>query len=80
MNEKRDFILNIEKRHDVRILIMANPHFQVPQYHIARLREDNVGKHKKPSYSLIQQPEPHTVKESSVQIKVDEPAVKSYTI
>lgn len=65
INEKRDFILNIEKRHGVHIIIIANPHFHMPQYKIARLKEDNVGKNKKPSYLMIQQPE--LVYESNVQ-------------
>ena len=80
MNEKRDFILNIEKRHGVHVLIIANPYMQSPQYHIAKLKEDNVGKtNKKPSYTLIQQPEieahHHDLNQN---IKFDEPVVKGY--
>ena len=79
MNEKRDFIRDIEKRHGVSVVIIANPYLQSPQYSITRLKEDNVGKSKKPSYTLIQQPELHVSsgdKEAAVQ---DEPAVKSFT-
>ncbi|STX52271.1 ribonuclease E [Legionella busanensis] len=79
MNEKRDFILNIEKRHKVCILIIANPHMQRPQYSITRLKEDNVGKNKKPSYSLIQQPELDMVRANTDSVKLDEPAVKTFT-
>ena len=78
INEKRDFILNIEKRHGVNVLVVANPYLQSPQYNITRVKEDNIGKNKKPSYSLIQQPElelVHTDHSSSV---FDEPAVKPY--
>lgn len=78
MNEKRDFILNIEKRHDVHVLVIANPHLQTPQYSITRLKEDNVGKNKKPSYTLIQEPETVLVRDTSDAIKRDEPAVKSF--
>ncbi len=53
INEKRTYLLNIEKRHTVHILIIANPYMQSPQYNIVRAREDN--KSKKPSYTLIQQ-------------------------
>lgn len=77
MNEKRTFINNIEKRHGVHIIVIANPHMQSPQYHISRLKEDNVGKNKKPSYSLIQQPELE-IPRAEQQAKIDEPAVKSY--
>ncbi len=77
MNEKRDFILNIEKRHAVNILIVANPYLQAPQYTITRLKEDNIGKNKKPSYSLIQQPEPSIVRAEQETTKHDEPVVKN---
>jgi len=78
MNEKRSFIRDIEKRHDVHVVIVANPYLQSPQYSISRLKEDNVGKSKKPSYSLIQQPELSVVSGEQVATLLDEPAVKSF--
>ncbi len=78
MNEKRDFIFNIEKRHGVHVVVVANPYMQSPQYIISRLKEDNVGKNKKPSYSLIQQPELELTRTGQQTTKMDEPAVKSY--
>lgn len=78
MNEKRDFILNIEKRHAVHVVIIANPHMQTPQYVITRIKEDNAGKNRKPSYTLIQQPESVLVRDASANAKPDEPAVKSF--
>ena len=78
MNEKRDFIFNIEKRHGVHVVVVANPYLQSPQYTISRLKEDNVGKNKKPSYSLVQQPELDITRSGQQTTKIDEPAVKSY--
>jgi len=78
MNEKRDFILNIEKRHGVNVLIIANPHLQSPQYNITRIKEDNLGKNKKPSYSMIQQPEMIIPRMDKLGDKLAEPAVKAY--
>ena len=78
MNEKRDFIFNIEKRHGVHVVVVANPYLQSPQYTISRLKEDNVGKNKKPSYSLVQQPELDITRTGQQTAKIDEPAVKSY--
>ncbi|MCA0403720.1 MAG: Rne/Rng family ribonuclease [Proteobacteria bacterium] len=75
MNEKREFILNIEKRHGVHVLIIANPHLHAPQYSITRLKEDNVGKNKKLSYSLIQEPELAVIRNNELPKEV-EPAVK----
>lgn len=78
INEKREFILNIEKRHNVHVLILANPYLHAPQYSITRLKEDNVGKNKKPSYSLIQQPELEVSRAEHEAAKHDEPAVKGF--
>lgn len=78
VNEKRDFILNIEKRHGVQILIIANPHLQSPQYSIHRLKDDNVGRHKKPSYMLVQKQEVQMVIPDPAGMLPDEPAVKPY--
>ncbi len=79
INEKRDFVLNIEKRHGVSVLIVANPYLHSPHYTITRLKEDNVGKNKKPSYALIQQPELDIVHSSEQNPTIaDEPVVKAY--
>jgi len=77
MNEKRDFILNIEKRHAVRVLIIANPYLQSPQYTISKTKADHTAKAKKPSYELIQQPELQIAHASSPAQR-DEPAVKAF--
>lgn len=78
MNEKRNFIRDIEKRHGVSVVVIANPYLHPPQYTITRLKEDNVGKSKKPSYSLIQQPEVQVPSSDKEPASHDEPAVKSY--
>lgn len=78
LNEKRQFIQEIEKRHAVHVIVIANPYLQSPQYTITRLKEDNVGKSKKPSYTLIQQPELDAVSGSQEPEHHDEPAVKPY--
>jgi len=77
-NEKREFILNIEKRHGVNVVLISNPHMQSPQYNITRLKEDNVGRHRKPSYSLIQQPEVEIIRADEPKNKPMEPVVKPY--
>ncbi len=78
MNEKREFIYNIEKRHGVHVVIIPNPYLQSPQHTISRLKEDNVGKNKKPSYSMLQQPELDIVRANLHTAKIVEPAVKGY--
>ena len=78
MNEKRDFIFNIEKRHGVHVLIISNPYLQSPQYHLNKIKEDNVGKNKRPSYSLIQQPDLNVAQINRGTSEQDEPVVKAY--
>lgn len=79
MNEKRGFIKDIEKRHGVSVVIIANPYLHSPQYSITRLKEDNVGKSKKPSYTLIQQPELAVASNDQKVVTHDEPAVKAFS-
>lgn len=76
MNEKRDFLLNIEKRHRVKVVVIANPYMHSPQYNIIPIREENSGKNKKPSYMLVQQPELQMIQVTEVQTEIDEPVVK----
>ena len=78
MNEKRDYLLSIEKRHNVQVLIIANPYMQSPQYSITRIKEEQSGKNRKPSYSLIQQPEPVVIRAEHAVEHQNEPAVKAF--
>ena len=77
MNEKRDFLLNIEKRHHVHVVVIANPYMHCPQYQILRIKEDPLGKNKKPSYSLVQQPDLVLTRASDELKTQDEPIVKA---
>ena len=42
LNEKRENLRAIEKRHDVPILVIAHPHMQTPAYKIDRQRERDI--------------------------------------
>jgi ribonuclease E len=41
LNDKREIIADIEKRHDARIVILPNPHMDTPHYEVTRLRPDD---------------------------------------
>ncbi len=41
LNEKRQNLIAIEKRHAVEIVIVPNPHMETPQYEVTRVRDDN---------------------------------------
>jgi len=55
LNEKRNIINAIEKRQEVRILIIPNPYMETPNYEITRMRGDE--KVQGPSYDRPVQPE-----------------------
>lgn len=82
-NEKRDTILSIEKRHDVRILVISNPYLQAPHYQMTRIREDQntQGSHKskKASYTLAQQPELTIQRAESEAVSSATPAVQHFS-
>lgn len=76
-NEKRDYISSIEKRHGVKMLVIANPYLQMPHYLITRIKEENQGKGRKRSYELIQQPELEITRAQEV-MSAAEPIVKTF--
>ena len=42
LNEKRDWIMDIEKRDNVQMLLVANPSLETPHYAIRRVRNDQI--------------------------------------
>ena len=40
LNEKRRSVMHVEKHHDVRVLIIPNPHMDTPQYEVLRVKND----------------------------------------
>ncbi|WP_111976443.1 ribonuclease E [Algibacillus agarilyticus] len=69
-NEKRGAVRFIEKSHNVRVLVLPNPHLDSPHYEMVRLKKDDVTDEL--SYSLVKAPD----LEMDVSIKqfVDTPA------
>jgi ribonuclease E len=41
LNEKRDAISDIEKRHNVHVLVVPNPQMETPHYEVIRMRDDD---------------------------------------
>jgi ribonuclease E len=42
MNEKRNHIVNIEDRHQIKIVILPNTRLQTPHYHVERVKTDDI--------------------------------------
>ncbi len=40
LNEKRDWVQNVESRHELQVILVANPNLETPHYQIRRVRDD----------------------------------------
>jgi ribonuclease E len=58
INEKRDWLNQIESRDKVSLVIVPNPHMQTPAYTLRRIRDDEkeLAENSNPSYQLADQP------------------------
>ncbi|MGH8212843.1 MAG: Rne/Rng family ribonuclease, partial [Rhodanobacteraceae bacterium] len=50
LNEKRASVVEIELRHNVHVVIVADEKLETPHLEITRIRESEMGEHSKPSY------------------------------
>ena len=76
-NEKRSALAEVESRHRVPILMLANQHLVTPHFEILRVRKSEISD--EPSYTRIEQPEAEVVANERSQanaVAVPEPAVK----
>ncbi len=76
INEKREAMLEIEKRHSIRVLIIPNPHMESPHYSIDRIRTMDSDGGKKASYQLVETPEIVEQVVSPKEKPPEKPAVK----
>ncbi len=53
LNEKRASVVEIELRHKVHVMIVADDKLQTPHIEIQRIREADMGEHSKPSYEML---------------------------
>jgi len=65
LNEKRDAITDIEKRHKVHVLVVPNPNMETPHYEVVRMRDDD---------------ETLVTDEPSYAIKFDEPPLETEVV
>ncbi len=78
LNEKRQSIVDIEKRHAVEILLVPNPHMERPNYNIERIRVQDVDKDQETgaSYELVERPDNALDVQLGERIRGEEPTVK----
>ncbi|HET7557468.1 MAG TPA: Rne/Rng family ribonuclease [Rhodanobacteraceae bacterium] len=53
LNEKRASVVEIELRHKVHVVIVADENLETPHLEITRIRENEMGEHSKPSYERM---------------------------
>ncbi|MCP3865851.1 MAG: Rne/Rng family ribonuclease, partial [Aestuariibacter sp.] len=76
LNEKRKAIQNIEKRHNVSLLIIPNPNFDTPHYQIVRHRTDDVITDASYNVQLAEAEAEETKSSTATPVKREEPALK----
>ncbi len=81
LNEKRGAVRFIEKGHDVRVVVVPNPHMDTPNYEVSRVKLDDSGDEL--SYKLISTPDEDMSVPISPSIKPlekkEEPALKGFS-
>jgi len=81
LNEKRRSVMHVEKHHNVRVLIIPNPHMDTPQYEVLRVKNDETVV--EASYELpVKQAEIEEAKMpkfDKVAAKRDEPLIQGMT-
>ncbi len=78
LNEKREIVSAIEKRQNVRILLIANSSLEIPNYTVQRQRADELSNGAKNSYELATEVEEkkETIMSAAPQVAAEQPAVK----
>ncbi len=78
LNEKREIVSAIEKRQNVRILLIANSSLEIPNYTIQRQRQDELPHGTVTSYELATEVEEQkeTIMSAAPQVTAEQPAVK----
>ena len=76
LNEKRDWVQNLETRHDTQVVLIANPALETPHYDIRRVRDDqaDLPENAGASYALAEAELEFEVPSSIQERKAAEPA------
>ena len=79
LNEKRQAIHDVEKRQDIEVVLVPNPHMETPHYSIERVRASDMpeGREEKSSYQMVEEPEAVVPESKAVQqARIEQPAVR----
>jgi len=78
LNEKRQMIADVEKRHEVSIVLIPNRNLETPKYEITRLRRQEMREDDTPSHAQEKEFTAQSMPPAErVQPRVEQPAVKN---
>jgi ribonuclease E len=77
LNEKRNSVRGVEKRHNVQLVIIPNPNMETPQYSVARRRPDDAVQEMSYNLPLIEHEENITDKNVAPAMAKEQPALQS---
>ncbi|MBU6416131.1 MAG: Rne/Rng family ribonuclease [Xanthomonadaceae bacterium] len=75
LNEKRSSVVEIELRHKVHVVVVADENLETPHLEITRIRESEMGEHAKPSYERLTEVAATPQPRMGVVVHGEEPAV-----
>ncbi|MGH8184434.1 MAG: ribonuclease E/G [Rhodanobacteraceae bacterium] len=75
LNEKRSGVVEIELRHKVHVVVVADQNLETPHLEITRIRESEMGEHAKPSYERLTEVAATPQPRMGVVVHGEEPAV-----
>jgi ribonuclease E len=75
LNEKRSSVVEIEMRHKVHVVVIADENLETPHLEITRIRENEMGEHAKPSYERLTEVATAPQPRMGVVMQGEEPAV-----
>src|SRR5690554_4869855 len=80
LNEKRKHLAEVERRQQIKVVIIPNPHFDTPHYEVQRIRDDNVSVNEA-SYQIQVEHDDHAAYETALPKEIVRPeaAVKRVT-
>lgn len=78
LNEKRQPISEIEKRHNIDVILIPNKHLETPHYSIERIRRQDLPKDGDTSYNMVAEPDvAATASQEQQRKQIEQPAVQN---
>ncbi|MFT4941538.1 MAG: ribonuclease E, partial [Paraglaciecola sp.] len=76
LNEKRNSVLSVEKRHNVQLVIIPNPNLETPHYTVSRRRPDDALQDLSYKVPLLEMEETHADRPASSMPAKEQPALE----